>query len=177
MSDFTTTADVKEYLGITVSTSDALIARLITAASAWMINYMSYNPFSATYVDIKNGSGTKSMTFGAYPITGVNSVTVDDVAVDLDYIRYRDATITRTDGYIFPMTSEVSVSFTAGYAAIPAELAQACIEIVCWRFKERDRIGQSMKAEGAHGNVTYQTKDIPASSKTILDQWRRRFPL
>jgi len=177
MADFTTTAAVKAYLGLSVTTDDALIGSLVTAVSAWMVSYMSRNISAATYVETKDGSGGKNMTFGAYPITALGSMTVDGVVVNSQYLRFKQAMITRTDGYVFPIGSEVEVTFTAGYATIPADIAQACVEIVAWRYKERERIGQSSKSAGGAETVSYQTKDVPASAKTVLDQYKRRGPL
>ena len=53
------------------------------------------------------------------------------------------------------------VTYTAGYAATPPEIAQACIELVCLRYKERDRIGQVSK-NLAGEVVAFSQKDMPA---------------
>ena len=64
--------------------------------------------------------------------------------------------------------------YTAGYAATPPEIAQACIELVCLRYKERDRIGQVSK-NLAGEIVAFTQKDMPADVQTLIDQYRRNF--
>lgn len=55
---------------------------------------------------------------------------------------------------------------------VPFDLEQACIELISWRYEERQHIGQSSKSlQGA--NVTYSVQDLPPDVKTILDRYRR----
>lgn len=177
MTDFCTAAQVKSYLGLTVATDDVLIGSLVSAVSAWIETYLSRNIANATVIETLDGTGTAKMTVQHYPITSLTSVTVDGVAVNSAYLKFRNATIQRTDGYAFPLRSQVALNYTAGYSTIPLDIAQACVEIVAWRYKERDRIGQSSKSAGGAETVAYQTTAIPASAKTILDQYKRRGPL
>ena len=176
MADFTTIANFKQYLGLVVATDDVLIASIITAVSAWVENYLTRNIHTAQYVDTVDGSDTKSITFDNYPITAVSSVIVDGKTINASSYRWRNSSVTLIDGCIFSRRSIITVTYTAGYASIPVDLAQACIEIVAWRYKERDRVGQSSKSAGGHETVSYQTKDIPESAKTILNQYKRRWP-
>ena len=68
----------------------------------------------------------------------------------------------------------VAVTYTAGFAATPPEIEQACIELVALRYKERDRIGHVSKGIAGE-TVTFQQKDMPPDVQTLLDQYRRTF--
>jgi hypothetical protein len=79
------------------------------------------------------------------------------------------------DIYVFSRGFQnVVVGYTAGYAATPPEIEQACIELVALRYKERDRIGQASK-NLAGEVVSFAQKDMPADVQTMLAQYRRNF--
>jgi hypothetical protein len=67
------------------------------------------------------------------------------------------------------------VAYTAGYADVPPDLEQACLELASMRFKERDRIGHS-SAVMAGQQVNFIIKDMPADVATILQQYRKVVP-
>ena len=58
---------------------------------------------------------------------------------------------------------------------VPADVQQACIELVAYRYKNRDSIGQSSKSL-AGASTVYMTKDMPDHVKTILNPYRKVFP-
>ena len=58
-----------------------------------------------------------------------------------------------------------------------ASLAQACIELVCLRYRERSRIGEVSKALGGGETVTYSQKDMSDDIKTILSRYRAVAPV
>ena len=71
----------------------------------------------------------------------------------------------------------MSVQYTAGYAVPPADLSQACIELVALRYRERGRIGEVAKAIGGGQTVSYSQKDMSDSIKTLIQQYRRVAPI
>ena len=68
------------------------------------------------------------------------------------------------------------MQYSAGFAATPPEIEQACIELVTLRYKERDRIGQVSK-NLAGEVVAFQQKDVPPDVATLLDQYRNLVPV
>lgn len=176
--DLTTLANAKQWLNISNDTDDDLLTRLISAASGFIETYLSRSLGSQDYVETRDGHGGRVMTFREYPVTAVAGVAVDGVSIP-------PAPDTRTPGYRFSERrvilqryrfrqgwGNVVLSYTAGYAAAPLDLEQACIELVSWRYMERQHIGQSGKSlEGA--NVTYSVSDLPPDVRTILDRHRR----
>ena len=173
-TDLTTVAAVKAYLRITVSTDDALFTAGILSASAWIRSYLNRDITSTTYTEYKDGTGTQTLMLGQYPITTVSSITSGGVAVDLTNVVSRNGLIIRTDGQKWLAGyANIVVTYTAGYASVPYDIAAACNEIVAWRYEESKRIGQSSKSAGGQETVAYQTTDVPPNVKTLLNNWRR----
>jgi len=65
-------------------------------------------------------------------------------------------------------TQNVVIAYTAGYPITPPEIAQACIELVALRYRERTRIGEVSKSLGGAETVTYSQKDLSDGIKTLL---------
>jgi len=204
--DLTTLANAKQWLGISSDTDDDLLTRLITAASFFIETYLSRRLGSQDYLEIRNGTGGQVMNFREYPVTAVAWVAVNGVSIppapDTVTPGYR---FTRTQiilqGHRFTLGyGNVTLNYTAGYAhslpvggwfedpwltdpapegtipPLPFDLEQACIELISWRYNERQHIGVSGKSlEGA--NVTYSVQDLPPDVKTVLDRHRRVVPV
>jgi hypothetical protein len=69
----------------------------------------------------------------------------------------------------------VVVSYTAGYATLPLDLAQACNELVSLRYKERPHF--DMASENIGGQTTsFITKDFKPSTLMVLDRYKRVVP-
>ena len=180
--DLTTVANLKAWLGITGSTDDALLARLVTAASQWVQNWLSRDLLSAARSEVRNGTGSATMVLANRPVTAVASLMINGQAVPASsghsqpgYF-FSDSTLFLR-GYTFTRgQGNVTVSYTAGYASIPPELEQACIELISVRYRERDRIGHVSKSLGGE-TVTFSQKDAPDSVITILKQYESVVPL
>ena len=69
------------------------------------------------------------------------------------------------------------VSYTAGYATTPPEVAQACIELVCQRYRERTRIGEVSRALSGRESVGFSQADMSADIKLVLAQYRVAAPV
>ena len=61
--------------------------------------------------------------------------------------------------------ANVMVSYTAGFATVPLEIEQACIELIAFRYREAQRVGMSSK--GMLGETTsFIVRDVPPSVAT-----------
>jgi uncharacterized phiE125 gp8 family phage protein len=181
--DLTTLANVKAYLSppLTATANDVLLARLVTAASQFIQTWLGQAVALADYSETRNGPGGTRLFLRHRPVAGVAAVSVDGVAIPA-------AATSTAAGYLFDDSSvylngfafargrqNVSVSYSAGYAATPPELEQACIALVALRYKERDRIGQASKNLGGE-TVAFSQKDMPADVASILDPYRSVAP-
>ena len=57
MADLTTLANVKGWLGVTATTDDALLSRLISAASDYVQTWLNRTIATQTYSETRDGSG------------------------------------------------------------------------------------------------------------------------
>lgn len=63
------------------------------------------------------------------------------------------------------------------YSYIPADLAQACVELVSERFKYRSRIGEASKTLGGQETITYSQKDMTDAISGMLQNYKNVVPM
>ena len=199
--DLTTLADVKAWLQTGQSafpaTDDALLTRLITAASRYIQTWLNRQIASQDWIETRDGVGNAlgpcevRYQFAAFPVTAVGLVAVDGVTIPPILASPSAQTgivvgaFATQAGYLFTPTQLVirgypvprkagcvTLQYTAGYSVIPPDLAQACIELVALRYRERSRIGEVARAIGGGETVSYSQKDMSDSIKTLIQQHR-----
>jgi hypothetical protein len=166
------------------SPDDALLARLISALSAAVVKELPGVALASGNVnETRDGHGGSRLMLRQAPVTGVSSITVDGTAIPaatgplVSGFVFDGLSITLR-GYAFTLgVQNVELSYTAGYAAVPADLAQAVIEWAALRYKEREHIGQTSKALGDGQTVAYWVKDMPEFVRRMLDNYRRVAPV
>lgn len=181
--DLTTVSDVKAWLNVTATGDDNLIQRLITGASDFIEQYLSRDIVQTTYTNERyHGNDGVQLMLRNWPIVSVTSITVTDQAANVlgSYTGancwFDDRSIYLSTGDVFTAgRGNVQVTYVAGFTTVPYGLAQAAIELVSMRYRERERIGLASKGiEGA--TTSFSIKDMPASVKTILDQMKNVIP-
>jgi uncharacterized phiE125 gp8 family phage protein len=182
-ADLTTVANLQAWLRLTnVSTDTAAeLQRLVTAVSRWIQSKISRTIPSQAYTDTLDGQGGTRMILGNYPVAAVASVTIDGNLIPQStgpaipgWVLANDGVSLR--GYVFTRDlANVVISYTAGYASVPDDLEQACLELASMRWKERDRIGHS-SVNMAGQQTNFIVKDMPDSVRTILQQWNKVVP-
>lgn len=185
--DLTTLGDVKAWLQTGANpfpgTDDALLERLITAASQFIVGWLGRPLAAADYIEQRDGTGGHRLQFGCIPVSAVLSLTIDDVAVP-------PAANAWAAGYVFSSTQiavrgwrftrraqNVVMVYTAGYPTPPPDIAQACIELVTLRYRERNRIGEVSKHLADGATVAFSQKDMSDATKEILQQYRLTAPI
>jgi hypothetical protein len=180
-NDLTVLADLKAYLNVTVTTDDVLLQRLITSCSGFMQAWMNRVIAISTYTETRDGTDGTRLYMRNYPITAVTSVSIDQIAIASSpnsgqqgfYFNYDTVML---NGYTFNRgQSNVVIVYSAGYATVPFELAQACIEMVAKRYVERTRIGVVSKTLAGEV-ITYSIADMMPSTKTIMNDYKRVVP-
>jgi len=203
--DLTTLGDVKSWLqtgqNAFPATDDALLTRLITAASQFIQTWLSRQIASQDWIETRDGLGNAfgpsemRYQFAAFPVTAVNRVVVDGVVIPaIPPLTQSGSVVVGTfaaqPGYLFTpaqlvirgytvprKAACVTLQYTAGYSVPPADLAQACIELVALRYRERSHIGEVTKAIGGGQTVSYSQKDMSDGIKTLIQQYRRVTPI
>jgi hypothetical protein len=200
--DLTTLTDVKAWLqtgqNAFPATDDALLTRLITAASQYIQTWLNRQIALQDWIEVRDGIGNAlgpieaRYQFAVFPVSAVSLVVVDGLtippipasppgppgiaaisafATQAGYLFSPTQLVIR--GYAVPRKAGcVTMQYTAGYAVTPPDLAQACIELVTLRYRERSRIGEVSRAIGGGETVSYSQKDMSDSIKTLIQQYR-----
>ncbi|MEI8032776.1 MAG: head-tail connector protein [Chlorobiaceae bacterium] len=171
--------DVKTFVNITTDGDDELLNSLITAESAFILSWIGRSFETQSYTDLFGGNGGTEHVFRSYPVVSVSSLTIDGVSVpeaatiqDSGYMVYDNRLL--LFGYQFAWGSwNCQLIYTAGQT-VPEDVRQACVELVGYRYKNRERIGLASK--GIAGETTaYMTKDMPDHVRSLLNRHRKVF--
>jgi hypothetical protein len=71
----------------------------------------------------------------------------------------------------------VTVSYSAGYAAAPFDLAEAAKEWCAFRYRARKWIGQTSKHLGTGETVSFSQKAMPDYVQEVISRYTRRIPV
>jgi hypothetical protein len=177
-----------------------LLQRMITSASVAIQSWLGYDVHSGSQLavtsytealdSVYDGAGWPNQWVYSIPVTwspiiSVASVTLDNISVPsggdpvktpgffIDSIPAKARQIF-VAGYrpIARGRKNVVVTYTGGYAAIPYDVEQACIETVALRYKRKDNI--NVRTLSMAGETTsFVTADIPDSARMALQPYRR----
>jgi hypothetical protein len=187
--DLTCLADVTAWLQTGQnpfpSVDDALLTRLITAASQFVQSWLQRDIAVSDWIEVRDGTGGQRLAFANFPVSAVLGLSIDGLAIPpapggggfgAGYVFSPTELALR--GYVFTRRAQnVIVTYTAGYASVPPDIAQACIELVCQRYRERARIGEVSKALISGETVTFAQKDMSPDVATLLMQYRAVAPV
>lgn len=182
--DLTTLDDVKAWLqtgqDAFPDTDDALLARLISAASQLIQSWLRRQIAPGDWQEVRDGPGGQRLAFANFPVSAVLSLSIDGIAIPPapsdggygpGYVFTEIELALR--GYIFTRRAQnVIVSYTAGYPLTPPDIAQATIELVATRYLERTHIGEVSRALSGAETVSYSTQDMSDDVKLALSQYR-----
>ena len=167
------------------ATDDALLTRLITAASQFIQSWLQRQIAMSDWIEVRDGDGGQRMAFANFPVSAVLALSIDGITIPpapsgggfgAGYVFSPTELALR--GYVFSRrVQNVIVTYTAGYASVPLDIAQACIELVCQRYRERSRVGEVSKALMSGETVTYSQKDMSEDVKTLLQQYQVVVPV
>src|SRR5690348_5770161 len=188
-ADLTTLADVKAWLqsgeGVFPDSDDLLLIRLITAASRFIETWLMRPIALVDWREVRDGTGGRHLVLANFPVVAVSSLSIDGMTIPpapsdggsgTGYVPTPTGLHLR--GYVFSRrTQNVIVTYTAGYAAVPPDIAQACIELVCQRYRERTHIGEVSGAVSGIETISYSQRDMSADVKLLLTQYRAVVPV
>lgn len=196
--DLTTLANAKAWLNVptTVTGDDAMLQRVITAASQFVQTYLNRTIASTAYSESITGSGSNTLALPNYPITAVSSLSIRGVpiaaspdGVQVGYVfDDRFLYLIGNAGFgQFPNGADgkfpkwpplgVQVSYTAGFASTPADVEQAVLELIGLKYGgDRTHFGQVSKTINGEV-VSFSVADMPASVRTLLNNFRKVVPV
>lgn len=194
--DLTTKEAVKEWLAPGGSAlgaeSDALIERLITAASKFVCNHVGRSSFEVTeYTDDYDSGGGDYLLLRHFPVVSVTSAAFANQTITQVATGNPPASGLRLEpalpgggqqrltifGQRFPRgRGTVRVTYMAGYTETPYDVEQAVIELVGERFRTKERIGQISKSIGNGETVTFSVKSLNDWTRDALQSYKRVTP-
>lgn len=183
-----TLADVKTFLGFqNVSTHDAILEMVIESVSASISNEASPDFKSAVHTaEAIDGTGKSYLYLDHYPVTTLTSVVEDGVTLvsGTDFYPDLDEGLLEKARSNWPwydvqarwttQKQGVVVTYTAGYATIPADVKLACLIEVGRAFAMVDHkmFGESSRSvEGT--SVTLNTDELLPSTLATLARYAR----
>lgn len=184
--DLTTVASVKQYLGIknTDTTADTLLTWLVTAVSKWILTQLGRDIQQTTYTEVVNGDDTQSLTLANQPVVSV--LDPGGVVVNGDVIPKRVTTLPGDTGWVLLNGrlllvgyyfvwgfGNCQITYTAGYATVPEDLAQATIHMVGEVYRGRDRHGLSSRTVPQGETLTFRPDAIPFFISYVIDSYKR----
>ena len=176
-ADLCLLADLKAWLNISNSTDDVLLQRLLTTVSVTMQNWMNRTIPSASYTETRDGNGNDTLVLANRPVTAVSSVLVggQPVLPSPDGIQAGyvfDGWMVYLIGSVFTRgRKNVQVSYTGGFAMVPYDLAQACIEQAAYQYRAKSHIGQTGTGMGPE-HISFTNQDFTPGTKTLMQQYK-----
>jgi len=173
---------VKTYLGLSGTTHDALIDALIAPASEAIENACARRFAQAGVTEYHDGDGLNRLVLRRRPVTEVAGVWDDPART------FGDATKLASDDYVLDAqrgfvllrsgtfsqgVRNVKVSYTAGAASVPDDIAQACRMLVAAWFRAGREGGDGLDARTA-GEVAlkFSAEPLPPPVARILERYR-----
>lgn len=168
-----TLSEVKDYLKINSdSTDDGLLNTLIAACSQAIEDYCERTFTEKLYEDEEyDGSGTKYLLLGQYPVKTIASVEVDGQLLDpSEYkVKKSNGTLIRTSGVWPKGDINISVTYTAGYTEIPFPVQLACKHLVMSYFKADIASFSTTFGEG----FVFRPEALPAQVKALVQPYKK----
>ena len=175
-------ASLKAYLGISEDDYDVVLQQLIDAASEAIERYCCRSFAQAERTEYYNGRGSAWLVLRERPVSEVADLR-DDLGRDFDsadpidaddYTVHDDEGIIRLLAGVFQDGSRnVRARYTAGYATIPDDLAQACMVLAASWFNTGRQGGDGLKNESLGDySVAYAHGAIPEEVRRYLAPYR-----
>ena len=184
--DLVTWADIQDDIGAK-GADEALVTRLITAASQWANVWTGRKLASRAYATqdadtMYDGNGTNSFYLTQYPITAIASVYEDDdrtfatssLIAATEYIYYPDSGKLLFDSMRTNVGNQnYRVYFTAGFVTVPEDLANQITILVDWWYKSYNTHRFGVKSTGVDDQRIVYEIGVPDQVKEALLYYKR----
>jgi hypothetical protein len=178
--DLVLIADVKAYLGGDLqSNDDGVLARLITAASAFFTTACARPILQQTYSELYDGAGSRRLHLRNAPVIALASLTIDGIAIppapsfgQAGWV-LNGSVISLNAHWFSRGSANVAVTYTAGYATPPADVAEAVMELVGLRYRGKDRLGKVSESMGGIATTSYVQRDVSPFVASVIARYQR----
>lgn len=168
---------------------DAALTRLITSSSTWFKGQVGWDILQASCSDVFSWEFSPRTAwdraeFVLYTphVTAISGVEIDDQAItestgDAGWLLREDTLEIVNWGELDLPAREsrsrrIEVSYTAGYATVPADVEQAVIEVAADAYYRRNRLGQRSGTKPGGETVTYLVDQVLPSVQSVIDIYK-----
>ena len=181
--DLITLAILKDHLGIPVAVVDfdTRLTRLVGVISERIRRECNRADFGAhAVVEYHDGRSQQDLVLREYPVNSITEIRYDvsrvfgaDTILDADRYALIDNGVVRFhNGYAGNASQMLMVTYSAGYATIPADLEYAALMFAEWLHNHRNdqRIGMASKGKSQE-TISFR-EGIPKEILAMLDPYR-----
>jgi hypothetical protein len=177
--DLVTLSDLKAYLGGDLqSNDDIVLTRLISAASAFFVTACACSILSQSYTELYDGKGGHRLYLRQYPVTAVTSLAIHGrpipQAAPGQHGWTLNGNVILLYGFTFtPGLANIAVTYTAGYATPPQDVAEAVMELAGLRYRGKERLGKTSEGLGGMATTSYAQKDVSPFVASVIARYTR----
>lgn len=184
----TTLANARSQLQIPTgrTENDSKIERLINAASQFLGEYCDRRFISQTYTEYFHGRRQNYVMPKQWPVTSVTSLKISldrdwsDPSALVDPSEYDiadDGTTILYDGHFPRGHKSVQLVSVCGYATVPYDLEQACLQMVEWWYRHNERQDIGRTSSSKEGESVSVLSEVPNHILRIANFYKRiEFP-
>jgi hypothetical protein len=185
--DLTSVANVKAQAPTLSSAADTVLGSLVTEASAFIAKVVQRKlDTTAGFSEIRDGEGGCELFLQHIPAISVATLTINAVPIVAQPADGQpgfflvDGQVLALYGYKYTRgRKNVRITGTEGFAAVPKEIEQACIELVVAAYRRVPR-GPEVNSETnpQSGSVfAFSQKDLPPFAARVLKEYRKVAPV
>jgi hypothetical protein len=157
---------------------DTYLERLINVASQHIERYCNRRFVVTNYVEVFDGDRVNQLLLSNFPVTTISEVCVDSARVFdpssavTDYRLISPNILQRLDTHWGSYQQSVRVSYSAGFAEIPADIEDACVMLVELRYRMKNdrRLGRESQSKAGE-DVTF-VSGWPQEVIDVLDGYK-----
>lgn len=174
-TDLTTLDRVKTYLGLTTNHDDPFLQRMLSASSDFIVEYLSRPIKQATYTEKYDGKGMPVLFLRYRPVISIASLSIAGSTIGSGSYSFDDNRVALTSD-VFPRgTMNISITYDAGYATVPPNVENVCIEMTAYMYREAPRLASVSK--GLAGETVSFYNALPEPLKIYLEQIKDVVPV
>lgn len=175
--------EIKENLGITDNSKDALLFGLVREANDWVSNAcgrdFSFKQYTETFYPDERGD---TIILDNFPLDSVQYVVVDGLTLDEEtdgnknWIYKQHGSIQRIDGGLFTKSPyPTKVSYKAGFTVIPEDVRLVVKKIVIYEYQRRLREGILAENIGDY-RIVYNRLSLidDAMIRMVINRYKKR---
>jgi len=163
--------DVMQFLGGDETVKPLHLEQWVNGLSTFIRRYIDGPIETALFTETLDGTGENTIMLSYRPVVDIESVTIDDEAVDLDeVISYSHGELWAEDGFISGVQN-VTVEYNAGYGTtVPTDLKLA-VMLILEQASQTSLLQQATRGEYA---FVFAPTKWPADARQIIDSYRRK---